>query len=215
MDPTASLEVTIRRRGHGSIVATVLGVSSRRGLVQRARAASTTPRMQASPHAAAVRGPPSSRPSHAGASHDTQHSTEKKVWQTGQTVRIDLRVHPWYGQCATVLGRHGQGLRAELPDGRTCYLPLAWTDQRPRPSPLELNGQAVRLAPEALRSLAEWVHTRADRQKLDVADPEDQKRGDGVADQARARAEAPPVVGQARASRLGRSSDRNGKRGGR
>ena len=51
-------------------------------------------------------------------------------------------------------------VRVETVDGKLILVPLAWTSMRPRPSPLELKGQSVRLAADALRELAAWVAAR-------------------------------------------------------
>jgi hypothetical protein len=113
-----------------------------------------------------------------------------------------------------VIGPRGQGLHAELPDGRRCYLPFAWTDREPRPDPLELAGEPVRLAPQALLSLSRWLGARVDRRKLDRADREDQKRIHGVVgDKGRRDGEPAAVVGKARAPRTGRSRRRAQQRG--
>ncbi len=73
-------------------------------------------------------------------------------------MRITLPAHPWFGGEALVLGSRGpDAVRAELPDGRTCELPLVWTDRRPRPATLRVNAQPVRLAAQALHALAAWV----------------------------------------------------------
>jgi len=86
----------------------------------------------------------------------------------------------------------------EMSDGKLRLLPLAWTSLHPRPDPLAVGENAVRLAPGALRVLSAWVSARIDDQKLDTADPQDQKPRHGTADQARAGATAAAaVVGEA------------------
>jgi hypothetical protein len=120
-----------------------------------------------------------------------------------------------------MLATFGDRVRAELPDGRPCYLPLSWTDWRPRPAPLAWHDRPVRLTPEALLSLAAWVRGRvvtpkldaAPHQKLDIADREDQKREYGVGDQARRRAASTAVVGKAGASSAGRAHQQKQRRG--
>jgi len=129
------------------------------------------------------------------------------------TIRITLEVHPWFGREALVLGSRGDdAVWAELPDGRTCHLPIAWTDHRPRPAPLGLSGQPVRLDPTGALQLARWIAARRDRRKLDSPDPEDQKARDGVAGARRAASPA-AVVGKAGAARAGRSGRRQHRRG--
>src|SRR5207253_4212389 len=136
--------------------------------------------------------------------HGTQHTTKRTARTTSQTVRVTLAVHPWCGNELVILGPRGSSIRGELPDGRTCDMPLAWTDWCPRPAPLAVNGKPVRLDPAALVALAAWI---ADRRKLDLAETEDQKRPDG-GEPARGDASASAVVGEARASRSGRSRRR-------
>ena len=143
------------------------------------------------------------RSTHGAASRSTKQNTKTKASSTGQTVRVALRVHPWFGEEVVVIGPRGQSIRGAIPDGRTCDLPLAWTDWRPRAAPLEVNGCRVRLAPEGLVALAGWINARVKRQKLDRTDREDQKRGDG--EQGRARAATSAVVGKAGAPRVARS----------
>ena len=167
----------------------------------------SSPRVERSPWGRESR---SRRSGHTSASHRTKQTTKRSGWTTGQTVRVALRVHPWFGRKVVVLGPRGESIRAELPDGRTCFLPLAWTDWRPQLPPLSVNEQPVRLSPDGLRALAGWIRERVPRQKLDLADREDQKRGDGVAgEQGRVRAAAPAMVGKAGASGTRRSRRRS------
>lgn len=120
-----------------------------------------------------------------------------------------------------MLASFGDRFRTELPDGRLCYLPLSWTDWKPRPAPLSCRGQPVRLAPEGLLSLTAWIRGRAGtriseaikRRKLDIANQEDQKRKYGVGDKARGRAAPAAVVGKAGASSTGRAHHRKQRRG--
>jgi hypothetical protein len=154
-------------------------------------------------------------------SRSSKQTTKRSGRKTYQTLRITLGVHPWCGREIVVLGSFGDQVRAELPDGRACYVPLSWTDWRPRPEPLGREGRPVRLAPEALRSLATWVRGRveaskldsAEHQKLDIAELEDQKRHHGVRDQARGRAASAAVVGKVGASSSGRARQRTQRRG--
>ena len=172
--------------------------------------------------AAAPTGPRGRRSvSRRASSRRSKHTTERSGRKTYQTLRITLGVHPWCGREIVVLGSFGDRVRAELPDGRPCYLPLSWTDFRPRPEPLAWRGRPVRLAPASLLALAAWIRGRVnaqkldidDRQKLDLADREDQKRGHGVGDQARARAASAAVVGKVGASSSGRARQRESQRG--
>ena len=154
-------------------------------------------------------------------SRRSKHTTARSGRKTCNTLRITLGVHPWYGRDVAVLASFGDRVRTELPDGRPCYLPLAWTDWRPRPEPLVWQGRPVRLAPEALLALAGWIRGRVDtrkldtarHQKLDIADREDQKREHGVGDQARGRAASAAVVGKVGASSSGRARSRKQRRG--
>jgi hypothetical protein len=145
-----------------------------------------------------------------GASRRNIHTAAGSAGSTFRTVvRITLEVHPWFGREATVVGRRGrEAVYVELPDGRSCYFPSAWTDIEPRPEPLRRGAQPVRLAPQALARLASWVSARLDRQKLDHGDREDQKAGDVVD---RRTAPAAAVVGEAGATRA-RGSRRGHRR---
>ena len=102
-------------------------------------------------------------------------------------------------------------VRVETADGTIRLLPLDWTNLQPRPDPLVLDGHVVRLAPDALRALACWVHARTDGQKLDLVDREDHKPDDGVGKLSPTSAAAAAVVGQARAPEARRRDTR--KRG--
>jgi hypothetical protein len=147
----------------------------------------------------------------AASSQRSRQTKSLRSRTTGQTVRITLTVHPWFDQTALVLGsRSPSAVWAELPDGRTCHLPLRWTDQIPRPPPRIVDGRQVRLDVESLQLLARWVSDRVGR-KLDLADRGDQKGGGGVEDPRRDA--APTVVGKARASRdgLARRRENGGK----
>ncbi len=127
-------------------------------------------------------------------------------------VTVTLAVHPLCGGELIVTTAYGRnGVRAETADGTIRLLPLAWTSLQPRPDPLALDDHAVRLAPDALRALACWVHARVEDQKLDLVDREDHKPGDGVGKRAPIGAAAAAVVGKARAPQARRRSQR--KRG--
>jgi hypothetical protein len=155
------------------------------------------------------------------ANRRSKHTTAGSGQKTCNTLRITLGVHPWYGRDVAVLASFGDRVRAELPDGRPCYLPLAWTNWRPRPEPLAWHDRPVRLAPEALLALAAWIRGRVPAQKLDIAEGkkldlvkrEDQKREHGVGDQARGRAASAAVVGKVGASSSGRARHRKQRRG--
>lgn len=100
-------------------------------------------------------------------------------------------------------------VHAELPDGRQCYLPLAWTDRQPRPAVTVVRGKPVRLTVAGLCSLAAWTRSRTTSgQKLDSADRDAEKGRDELVEQSAA---VDAVVGQARASRVERPA-RRGKR---
>ncbi len=71
-------------------------------------------------------------------------------------------VHPRNGEEVTVLKRHGpDALWVETSEGILTIIPVAWTDWRPRPAALELDGKPVRLAPEAMKLLSAWVAGRS------------------------------------------------------
>jgi len=124
-------------------------------------------------------------------------------------VTVTLAVHPLRGEELTVTAAYGRGaVRAETADGTIRLLPLAWTSLQPRPDPLALDGHVVRLAPEALRALASWVHARVDGEKLDLSDREDHKPVDGVSKLAPASPAAAAVVGKARAPEARRRGQR-------
>jgi hypothetical protein len=101
-----------------------------------------------------------------------------------------------------VLGARGHDcVWAELPDGRTCHLALAWTDRCPRAAPLRTGVGPVRLAPDGLNALAAWVAARTrEREKLARrADYAENRVNHGVGDiEAPGRAPADAVVGIAR-----------------
>ena len=99
--------------------------------------------------------------------HNYKHTTARSARTTGLAVEITLPAHPWYGHEAMVVGARGDdAVYAELPDGRRCYLPLAWTDRRPRPPVPVAGGRPVKLSLGALRALSKWLAAR--REKLDI-----------------------------------------------
>ena len=125
-----------------------------------------------------------------------------------------LAVHPRFGEEVSVVALYGRsGVWAETLDGTLRLFPLTWTSLHPRPGPLEVDGQTVRLSPEALRALSAWVGVRVDVEGLDPTDREDQKRGDDVGDELRARAEVATVVGQAGSPGLRRRARLSRERG--
>jgi hypothetical protein len=127
-------------------------------------------------------------------------------------VTVTLAVHPLCGEELVVTAAYGRSaVRAETADGRIRLLPLAWTSLQPRPDPLAVEDRVVRLAPDALRSLASWIRARVDNQKLGLADREDHKRDDGVGKLAPRSAAAAAMVGEARAPEARRRGER--KRG--
>lgn len=145
------------------------------------------------------------------------HSTSRRDAMSGTTLRITLPAHPWCGYEAMVLGPRGCGcVWAELPDGRTCHLPLTWTDRCPRAAPLYRGTHPVRLSPSALPALAAWVAARpvTPGKPPKVALPDcraDNRSSDGVdlaLHGASGRPAAVAVVGQARSSRARRPGGR-------
>ncbi len=60
-----------------------------------------------------------------------------------------------------MLSAYGRNaVSAEAPDGELRLLPVAWTTLRVRPEPLAFGGRPVRLAPQALLELTQWVAVR-------------------------------------------------------
>jgi len=73
-------------------------------------------------------------------------------------------VHPWFGETVHVIRPHGRtAVFVERDDGDKRLIPVAWTDLRPRPEPLQVRGRSVRLAPAAARELSAWVAERSPR----------------------------------------------------
>lgn len=103
-------------------------------------------------------------------------------------------------------------VHAELPDGRQCYLPLGWTDRRPRRVAAIVQGSPVRLTVAGLCSLAAWIVGRnVNGQKLDSPDRDAEKGHNELVEQSAA---VDAVVGQARASRIERPARRRQRRQG-
>ncbi len=111
-------------------------------------------------------------------------------------------------------GRHA--VWAETSDGKLRLLPRVWTTLQPRPEPLAAHGQAVRLAPEALRELAAWVSARTDRARPDggkklasgIGGSEKVRDGEGGAGGGARSAAA--VVGETRSPDVGRGVEGRG-----
>jgi hypothetical protein len=123
-----------------------------------------------------------------------------------------LAVHPRFGQEALILKPRGaDAVWAEFADGIVRELPLSWTDRRPRPLPLE-SGVVVRLAPDAVRALADWVAARV--AALETCPPPAgviNSGKDAIARDSRGRPTAVAVVGKARAPNArGRGRGRGG-----
>lgn len=91
---------------------------------------------------------------------------------------ITLKVHPLFGQTVRIRSRHGPAaLWVETAGGRVAIVPRSWTDRGDNAIPLEVDGRAVRLAPEALRALAAWVDDR--RGVAGASSPDRRKVGHG------------------------------------
>lgn len=95
-------------------------------------------------------------------------------------------MHPRNGEEITVLKSHGpDALWVEMADGMRRIVPVGWTDWRPQPAALQLGGDPVRLAPEAMKALSAWVAGRraeADGKKVGPPpDPVAEVRADGTA----------------------------------
>jgi hypothetical protein len=99
-----------------------------------------------------------------------------------------------------VLGARGDHeVHGELSDGRRCYLPLGWTDRRPRREAEIVRGTPVRLTMSGLRALEAWIRGRKrSDEKFDSSDLGTEKGHDEHAERS---ATVDAVVGQARTSR--------------
>lgn len=92
-------------------------------------------------------------------------SVSRRTKQTAATTTsgcskatITLRVHPRYGQEVRILRAYGpDALWVEVQDGEHTVLPVAWTDWYPRTKLPEVGNRAVRIAPEAAKSLAAYA----------------------------------------------------------
>jgi hypothetical protein len=118
-----------------------------------------------------------------------------------------------------VATRGEDAVYAELPDGRRCYLPLAWTDRRPRPPVRFVDGRAAKLSLVALRALSKWLAAR--REKLDIAPDSETCQKLASADRAVEKghdelverpAAVVAVVGEAGAPRVERAARRKQRR---
>jgi hypothetical protein len=132
-------------------------------------------------------------------------------------VRITLQVHPRFGEEIAVIRVCGRnGVLVEFGEGESAVLPARWTSLVPREPPLTNEGRAVRLAPDAARTLAAWVRARLDeRRKLGPpvgAVAEGSARGQGR--KRRGHEATASMVEQARASiaHRGKASAQGGKR---
>jgi hypothetical protein len=118
-----------------------------------------------------------------------------------------------------VWARGDDTVYAELPDGRRCYLPLAWTDRRPRPPVPLVGGRAAKLSLVALRALSKWLAARCQKfdvepdggtsQKLDSGDRAVEKDHDELVERP---ATVVAVVGKAGAPRVERAARRKQRR---
>jgi hypothetical protein len=166
-------------------------------------------------------GPPAPRSRvRRACSRNCKHTTARSARTTGLAVEITLSAHPWYRHQAMVVGTRGDdAVYAELPDGRRCYLPLAWTDRRPRPPVQFVGGRAAKLSLAALRALSKWLAARCEKldraahgrtsQKLDSADRAVEKGQDELVERPAA---VVAVVGKAGAPRVERAARRKQRR---
>ncbi len=122
---------------------------------------------------------------------------------------MSLRIHPWFGERVRIVrGAGADSAVVERPDGAVHIIPVSWTDLQPR-----VVTSTSRLDLDAVHELARWVAARRQVESLGTdSDPCDQspsRRTDGQAAADRGGAtSAPPVVGEARASRTpGRGGD--------
>lgn len=77
---------------------------------------------------------------------------------------MTLDIHPWFGQKVTILESYGShSVMAEDASGQVRRIPVTWTSLRPKPAALTLGGRRVRLGPEELRDLSQWVSARQSR----------------------------------------------------
>ena len=144
-------------------------------------------------------------------SQNQQQTTTARLRGSGTTVRITLPVHPLYGREIEVLGCLGRkGLLVELPSGRTCHLPLEWTDRQPRPVAMPRDRQPVRLTLPGVLALAAFTAARAERCQKIAEDNRMEQDGahDVVARPTSGPAPTAAVVGQACSPRPGRAIGR-------
>jgi hypothetical protein len=72
-----------------------------------------------------------------------------------------MPVHPWFDHEVSIMRNYGpDAVCVEGPDGRLAMLPTTWTDLKPRVLVASLCERQVRLAPEAVAELAQWVQAR-------------------------------------------------------
>jgi hypothetical protein len=128
-------------------------------------------------------------------------------------VELTLAVHPRFGESAQLLRRYGpDAVWLEFADGQVMIVPRSWTSLVPQSTPLRVDDQPARLAPDAAMKLASWIAARrAPRgQKLDAPIESGEK---AVQDGRRRRRsgrdqQAASVVEQTRASDRRRPSGR-------
>jgi hypothetical protein len=76
-------------------------------------------------------------------------------------VQLTLVVHPRCGEPAEVLRRYGpDAVWLEFADGQVTIVPRTWTSLLPQSTPLRVDDQPVRLAPDAAVKLASWIAAR-------------------------------------------------------
>jgi len=85
---------------------------------------------------------------------------------------VTLAVHPWFGCVVSIVRAHGTDVVRVERDG--CQglrnLPLEWTGLQPRPKPLSIAAEPVRLCPRRARLLSLWVSTRVTRAQSEAGD---------------------------------------------
>ena len=86
---------------------------------------------------------------------------------------LSLAVHPWQGETVRILRASIDGpvwIEREAEEGEGAadirIVPRSWTALVPRTGPLQVDGQPVRLAPEALRELELFIVARSGGKKV-------------------------------------------------
>lgn len=150
------------------------------------------------------------------------HTTGVGTASRLHSVTVTLEIHPLYGQELEVVRSYGaDGVWVELSSGERRLLPVRWTSLRPRRDPLQVQGQLVRLDPDAARQLSCWVADRRNGlgvsgQEFAVAALQSDNEEDGQKPKGAKRrqgAGSERVVGQAGASGVDRAKQRR-RRGG-